>query len=110
MIISRFDAELYDGQMEIHCHNIVRILSFGIKNGVVLLWAITDPLGAYGLPTSKFCVKQTNDNLTDKDVMLYVATVHEKDGGDYFIFGEEQKIAQPQTAAPLAPPAGGIQL
>lgn len=107
MILSKFDC---DHEGNIQAKNIVRILSFGIKNGVVSLWAITDPLGAIGLPVATFHVKQTDDSVTQEEVTTYVTTLHEKDGGDYFVFGERPQIASQPPVAPMAPPPGGLQI
>lgn len=105
MTITEFKAE--DGV--IRAANVVRILSFGIKQGVPRMWAITDALGGMGIPSAKFTLKKVGSSLEVADVTLYVSTLHEKDGESYFVFGEKPKI---DTSLPpnMPPPPGGLHL
>lgn len=110
MTISEFKAE---GEV-IRATNIIRILSFGIKDGVPRMWAITDPLGSLGIPSAKFTLKKVGSRIDPADVTLYVSTLHEKDGDDWFIFGEKPKLETEPLLGNLPPnmppPPGGLKI
>lgn len=106
MTLTEFKA---DDKGIIQTRNIVRILSFGVKDGVPRMWAITDALGGRGLPSGVFRCMKVGATIGEEDVMLYVSTLHEKGGDDWFVFGEKPKI---DTSLPpnMPPPPGGLHL
>ena len=83
-----------DQEGYIRAHKVIRTLGFGIEDGKVTMWAVTDPLGNQG-QSINFLVKKTGDSVTGEDVRSYVTTMRDKDDNNYHIFAEASQILQP---------------
>jgi hypothetical protein len=75
--------------------NVVRLLTMGLQNNVVTIWAVTDSLGTPGverLPIMRFHVKKGDAPVTPTDCKHYVTSfINEK--SVFHLFGEEMKVS-----------------
>lgn len=95
----------------IRIRNAVTLVTMGLLNDVVTIWAITDPLGASGLPAIPlvFVVKKDGDSVTPREIAmnLYV-TSFINDSGVRHLYREETKINPAQFTGPQSGSDGKI--
>lgn len=103
MTITKHQA---DAKGSIHIYNCVRLLTMGLQENVVTIWAVTDPLNKSGL-NLHFMVKKDGDMMTAGDCQRYVTSFISNEGeGVWHLVGEEQKIV-PAAMMPNPPSRPG---
>lgn len=58
-----------DGEGIIYIRGVVRMLTMGLQNSVVTIWAVTDPGSQFNM---MFAVKEDGDKLTKEDTDNYL--------------------------------------
>lgn len=91
----------------IRISNVIRLLTMGIRNNVVTIWAVTDPVGKQGLYMG-FVVKNDDETVNVTDCQNYITSFINTDGV-WHLFSEDQKIQQfPTMPPPQTNPKGNI--
>lgn len=88
----------------IHIQNAVRLLTMGIQNNIVTIWAVTDPMKIQGIVMT-FHVKNDEDQATVADCNSYI-TSFINEVGVWHLFGEDKSTNIDNT--PGAEPMGRI--
>lgn len=86
MLITRHQV---DEEGNIYIQNVVRLLTMGIKDNVVTIWAVTDPLTDTGIPMSFFV--RVDDESVDLSEGKYITSFINEDG-TWHLFSQPPKI------------------
>lgn len=81
----------------------IRLLTMGLQENIVTIWAVTDPVTKRGI-TMTFLVKHDGDPMTVGDCTHYINSFI-NDQGVWHLIGEEPKIHQNPNI--MKPPLGG---
>src|SRR5437588_12704443 len=102
MRITKHEA---DKSGNIRIDNAVMLLTMGIRNNIVTIWAATDPLGASGLPTIplSFIVKKDGDEVSQSQVVAkrYITSFINDKGVWHLFAGDPPKVMPAHVADKL---------